>query len=509
MDELPNIKVDDHLLNRDQVVSLLSILQKLGPRLHWKATDYLKPPKEPIWTELRQKFDPEQLNEFLLAVFEMWNQNASLRKDFWAILTLGIWGNDFTARKLAILTGSWLRRSGTKRSVNDFIPKSVAALMVLGFIGTPTAISFIRNWATRQKPGGLFQFVDLAQSLSKYLARQKQVSLFELDLQNVPDCGFDQEGVRDFDFGSRQFRVTSNEAFEPLIFNGSGEELKDFPTQDAKENPQLADRAIREWALVRTQLNLIASTLPSRLENAMCQRETGRADLLECYLLNHPILNGFARRLVWGAFSETGEYLGSFRISEDDTFRDQTDRSFNLPPQALIGPIHPVRWTEEEHLNWNEIFKKHRLKQPFPQLKRFVARLSPEELAGTRMTQLNGIQIKNPFMNSAFSNLNWLCLHNRGENSSPVHVKHFEWTGLWAVVRYDTVDNNEVEPGSRTFLIHQVYFLNCIPGSDDKPLPLTSVDPILNSEVLADLNSIASKEKKKRRQAKKHFPEGS
>ena len=88
-----------------------------------------------------------------------------------------------------------------------------------------------------------------------------------------------------------------------------------------------------------------------------------------------------ARALVWGNFAN-GTLMTSFRIAEDNTLADSTDRPVVLDAAGSIGVVHPVHLAASELAAWATVIADYEILQPFPQIGRPHEPLDPEHLRG-------------------------------------------------------------------------------------------------------------------------------
>ncbi|GAA2454248.1 hypothetical protein GCM10010191_86390 [Actinomadura vinacea] len=108
------------------------------------------------------------------------------------------------------------------------------------------------------------------------------------------------------------------------------------------------------------------------------------------FVLGHPLLWHFARRLVW--VSEHDGARAAFRIAEDRTLADAADAVFTPPDGALVGIVHPVALGERATKEWARVFADYEILQPFPQLGRPVHALTAAERGG-RLERFEGVTV--------------------------------------------------------------------------------------------------------------------
>lgn len=116
----------------------------------------------------------------------------------------------------------------------------------------------------------------------------------------------------------------------------------------------------------------------------MCGRRRWRPRHFLETLVAHPLLRHLVRGLVWGIFDADGARIECFRVAEDGTLADASDRDWKVPARAddddwRIGIPHPLTLAASELVAWSEVWSDHALMQPFPQLARSVYRATDEE----------------------------------------------------------------------------------------------------------------------------------
>jgi hypothetical protein len=353
---LPEILIGGRHLNASQIRDFLTMLQRVS------SPDKTKAPHGAFFEKLVQIIGKTRWEDFLWAVLENWGRKGFVENPQGLIFALGFWGDDFTVQKM----NAKLREL---RQVNT-TTLHPAAMTLLRAIGTKTALSYIREYVVLPYSMGLSHgeawsvYCSIAEDLK--IPRHQ---LHELDLQTIPDCGFDTRGVRTFDFGPRKVLVTIDLNFRPVISNEYGKRKKRFPRPVRKDDSQKVKIAFREWELFNEQLRLVREVHLKQFETALQKRLTWRADSFTRHLIGNPAMIQYCRRIIWGTFTGTGSFLKSFRVCEDNTFSDQQDRPFIIPADCRIGIVHPTQMTYGEHHNWLQIFNDHFLPQPLPQLK--------------------------------------------------------------------------------------------------------------------------------------------
>ncbi|WP_232660897.1 DUF4132 domain-containing protein [Pseudonocardia sp. TRM90224] len=329
--------------------------------------------------QLRETCDPESLAAVGRTLFQLWRTVGMPSKDGWALASLGLSGDDATARMLAPLIAAWPGEGGHIRAVTG--------VDVLAGIGTEPALMQLDRIARKAKFAGLKK---RAQEKIVEVAEGLGLTAEQLADRLVPDFGLDTAGTMTLDYGPRSFTVGFDELLKPFVTDSAGKRLKTLPKPGAKDDPELAPEAHRRFATLKKDVRAIAADQVGRLELAMIggRRWTGRefTDLF----VTHPLVAHLARRLVWARF-ENGAAVTTFRVAEDGTLADIDDKTATIPDDAEIGIVHPVH-VPDELATWTETFADYAILQPFPQLGRAAFTVGPDGLAA-ELKQFDGITV--------------------------------------------------------------------------------------------------------------------
>lgn len=476
--ELPHLTIDGQPLERPLVVGLLARLRKLT------VENYFESLKDPSWSEIGRKLDNTQLNEFLWSLFEMWQRTKPDWKDQWVLLALGIWGNDHTAMKLATAIQNWPSTGKLNRAE--------AALDVLGVIGTPTSISYVQRHALGHLPR---VFSKRSKAVYERIAAERGLSTFELDDRIVPEAGLDRHCRRVLDFGPRQFTATLTPELKPVVLDAKGKKKRGLPAIEEGDDPVLAATAAREWPLFVEQITLIRDVQPRRFERAQMNGRNWLRDDFEKYVLGNPVTGNLTKHLIWRAFSKDGEFIGTFRVSEDDSYSDSHDKPFPMPEAAVIRLAHRLHFDETERARWLQLFSDYFISQPFPQLDRTVIPPSTVEISKDRITGIPDLEVQ-PDMNEITGKL-LLLGWGLAPMQEPTKGKYFwrflDFAKTWALAGFSF----QTGPG---FSFKEFLFMEGEPHDTFSAelataLPLKNLDPVLVSETLVELRTATNKGK--------------
>lgn len=285
---------------------------------------------------IKETFTRESLADFGWDLYTAWTEAGAPAKENWAFTSLGILGNDDTARKLTPLIRAWPGESQHKRAVYG--------LDVLASIGSDIALMLLNGIAQKIK------FVALQEHASdriNMVAENRGLTMAELEDRLAPDLGLDSSGSLTLDFGPRQFTVGFDETLKPVVRDANGKVLKDLPKPNQSDEKTQATDAVNLFKQLKKDVRAIASQQIDRLEQAMCQRRRWTAEQFRLFLVEHPLVRHLTRRLLWGVYNDENALITCFRVAEDSTYSDAQDELFTLPagnigiPHVLEIPLNP------------------------------------------------------------------------------------------------------------------------------------------------------------------------
>ncbi|MQY11990.1 hypothetical protein SRB5_21180 [Streptomyces sp. RB5] len=434
----------------------------------------------PGLTILREHCTADSLTAFAWELFEQWRLAGMPAKDSWALHALGLLGDDETVRQLTPVIRAWPGESAHHRAVEG--------LGVLAEIGTEQALLHLHGIAQRVP----FKALKLrAQEKIAEVAAELGLTGEQLGDRLVPDFGLDADGSTVVDYGPRQFTVGFDEQLKPYIRDDTGKIRKALPAPGVKDDPQLAPAERKRFAALKKDVRTISSDLVRRLEAAMVSGRSWTAAEFRELFVSHPLVWHLVRRLVW--LRDAGGETVAFRVAEDRTFADVDDDELTLPDDATVRLPHPLRLAGQLEA-WSEVFADYEILQPFPQLGRAVHAFTEEEAAGHRLTRFEGAVVPVGKL---------LGLTKRGwergnpeDNgverwfSRPIDDGHHLVIGLDHGIAVGMVGDWE----DQTF---EYVWLGERPRDywrrDDHPLRFGDLDPVVASEILADLTEVTAK----------------
>ncbi|MFC3575855.1 DUF4132 domain-containing protein [Streptomyces yaanensis] len=422
----------------------------------------------------------DSLAAFAWGLFEQWRLAGMPAKDSWALHALGLLGDDETVRRLTPLVRAWPGEGAHHRAVEG--------LNVLATIGTDVALLHLHGIAQRVP----FKALKVrAQEKIAEVAEGLGLTAEQLGDRLVPDFGLDADGSTVIDYGPRSFTVGFDEQLRPYVRDTDGKPRKALPAPGAKDDPELAPAERKRFAALKKDVRTVAADQVRRLEAAMVAQRTWTASEFKELFLAHPLLWHLVRRLVW--IGETDGEVTAFRVAEDRTFADMNDDELTLPQEASVRLAHPLHLGADLD-TWSELFADYKILQPFPQLGRAVHAFTEKEAAGHRLTRFEGATVPVGKL-LGLTKRGW----ERGEPQDAgverwfhrrIDEDHYLVIGLDEGIAVGVVD---MFP-DQTF---ETVWLDSSPGdyrqSHTHPLRFGDLDPVIASELLADLTEVTAK----------------
>jgi hypothetical protein len=429
---------------------------------------------------LREYCEARSLAEFAWACFETWRFNGMPAKDTWPLLTLGVFGDDDTVRRLTPVIRAWPGESAHHRAVEG--------LGVLAAIGTDVALRHLHGIAQRVPFKALRK---RAQEKIEEVAEGLGLTGEQLADRLVPDLGLSADGSTVIDYGPRRFTVGFDEQLRPYVLDGDGKRRKALPAPGAKDDPEVAPAERKRFATLKKEVRTLASDQIRRLEAAMVSgRSWTAAEFRELYVA-HPLMGHLVRRLVW--LGDHDRATTAFRVTEDGACADIHDAGWTLPDDATVRLAHPLHLGAEA-AEWAEMFAGHGILQPFPQLARPVHTLTEEEARSHRLTRFENVTVPVGKV---------LGLTKRGwERGNPEDNGVERWISKRLPGdRYLVV---QLEEGIAVGMVEEFpdqplgeVWLDDGPGDyrgfDPHPLRFGDLDAVTVSELLADLTQLTGK----------------
>ncbi|CAN5246468.1 hypothetical protein BH09MYX1_BH09MYX1_66960 [soil metagenome] len=341
-------------------------------------------PGDPVYAgiaEVKGACEPESLAELAWSLFNEWLLAGGVGKDDWGLAALGHLGTDETARRLGPKIRVWPGEAAHARAVKG--------LDALAQIGTDVALMHLDGIAQKLKFKGL---QERAREKIAEVAESRGFTREELADRLVPDMDLDADGTKELDFGNRTFRASFDEHLQPFVVDADGKRQKDLPKPGKLDDAEKAEAATLWWKAAKKDAKTLARQQLLRLELAMCTRRTWDVPTFRTFLLEHPLVYHLVKRLVWATY-QNGTVARTFRVAEDRSFADESDATFTLPDDAVIGIAHLLDLAPVTAASWGERLGDYEIIQPFDQLQRKTYRIEAKERAAASLDRFAGLKV--------------------------------------------------------------------------------------------------------------------
>ncbi|MBE8400161.1 DUF4132 domain-containing protein [Leptospira borgpetersenii] len=474
-EELPPILIQKRKLSARQVTVVLSELKEKG--LEESST---------LLSGLKERSESASLDNFVWKLFELWISLGAPSKDKWAFTALGKLGGDRIALKLTPLIKVWPGESQHQRAV--------LGLEILKTIGSDTALMQLNGIAQKVKFKGL---KEMANTFMESIAKKKGLRKSELEDRVIPDCGLDEQGKREFDFGPRKFQFVLGPDLKPMIKDEDGKLKDDLPKPNSKDDSDLANASVEEWKLMKKQIREVGKIQAQRMEQAMVTGRRWKVEEWEMLIAKHPLMTHIAKTILWWVhFPDQNDSIESFRLTEEKDYADIHDKSLNLQGGSYVGIVHPLLLSAEEKKSWGQSFSDYEIISPFAQLGRPVYVLSEEDKNKNEIPGFSKQKLKAEQLVFGLEKMGWSRGTAGDGGGFDEHSKQFLGDDVTAVIHYDGDDLAYGNIGGQDLVLEGAYFVKGLrePSSyEDKEtkLSLKEINPVAFSETLYALLQIS------------------
>ncbi|WP_016756585.1 DUF4132 domain-containing protein, partial [Leptospira santarosai] len=474
-EELPPILVQKKKLSVPQIAAVLSELKEKGLG-----------ESSALLNGLKEHATSASLDDFVWKLFELWISLGAPNKDKWAFTALGALGGDRIALKLTPLIKVWPGESQHQRAV--------LGLEILKTIGSDTALMQLNGIAQKVKFKGL---KEMANTFMESIAKKKGLKKSELEDRVIPDCGLDEEGKREFDFGPRKFQFVLGPDLKPMVKDEDGKIKDDLPKPNSKDDADSANASVEEWKLMKKQIREIGKIQAQRMEQAMVTGRRWKTEEWEMLIAKHPLMTHIAKTILWWVcFPDREKSVEVFRLTEERDYADVHDNSLNLQGGSYVGIVHPLLLLSEEKKSWGQLFTDYEIVSPFSQLGRPVYVLSEEDKSKREIPGFTKQKVKAEQLVFGLEKMGWSRGAAGDGGGIDEHSKQFEIDDVTAVIRYDGDDLSYGNIGGQNLDLEGAYFVKGLREPsfyEDKEtkLSLQEINPLAFSETLHGLIQVS------------------
>ncbi|EMS83960.1 DUF4132 domain-containing protein [Leptospira noguchii] len=474
-EELPPILIQKKKLSSSQIAAVLTELKEKGLE---ESSTLLK--------NLKEHAESTSLDNFVWKLFELWISFGASNKDKWAFTALGKLGGDRIALKLTPMIKVWPGESQHQRAV--------LGLEILKAIGSDTALMQLNGIAQKVKFKGL---KEMANTFMESIAKKKGLRKSELEDRVVPDCGLDENGKREFDFGARKFQFVLGPDLKPMVKDEDGKIKDDLPKPNSKDDSDLANASVEEWKLMKKQIREIGKIQAQRMSQAMVTGRRWKVEEWEMLIAKHPLMTHIAKTLLWWVyFSDREKSIEVFRLTEEKDYADIHDNSLNLQGAAYVGIVHPLLLSQEEKKSWGQLFSDYEIIPPFSQIARPVYVLSEEDKNKKEIPGFTDQKVKAEQLVFGLEKMGWSRGSAGDGGGIDEHSIQFLSDDVTAVIRYDGDDLSYGNIGGQDLDLEGAYFVKGLRepsfsvGNETK-LTLEEINPVAFSETLYSLLQVS------------------
>ena len=357
LEGLPPVQTKSReVLGSEEVEWLVRVLKESTLDTPHEAIEHYR-----IW------LDEFSVQEFAHALFDSWMRAGSNATYSWMVGALGHFGSLYTPAMLVKPMKKWRYDSSeSKRKLHALSCDVLKALFLQR--GHATALRSLldlgdgQHWRQRGKSASESVLDDIATALG--------VSREDLEDVAVPSLGFNPRGERDFDYGPRQFTLRLDETLSAVFVarDGSGKVSKSLPRPRKDDDAEKVDLAKIEYKRDKKLLSTTIERQTERFREAMLSRHKWSVDTWSEYILRHPLIKNFARRLLWKGRSRTTQEAVVFRVTEEFELADVSDECVTLEEFHDIQLLERGALSLADRSAWAELFADYEVVQPFEQI---------------------------------------------------------------------------------------------------------------------------------------------
>jgi hypothetical protein len=309
-------------------------------------------------------------------------------------------------------------------------------------------------------------------------AARAGVSREQLEEMSVPDCGLSTDGTLTERFGDYFVRVSIEDTTSVAVHwtDAEGKPLKSVPAA-VKEQHGAEWKDLQKSAKDMEKM-LVAQR--ARIEQLLLtQRPLSIETLTTCYL-DHPLMAGMSRRLIWQLDS-------GLAIWHNGRMIDDTERPIDLAAQATARLWHPASSGVETIFHWRCWLEDHGISQPFKQAHREVYLLTGAERQTANYSNRFAAHVLRQHIFAALCEQRGWTYRVMGQwdshNTPRLPLPQF---ALEVQYEVDFPRNPREVSGHLVYLLIRTGALRFL--RDGVPQLLESISPIVFSEVMRDVD---------------------
>ncbi|MCW2495527.1 DUF4132 domain-containing protein [Jatrophihabitans sp.] len=292
---------------------------------------------------IANQLDPVSLADFAWSLYRLWEIEGRPSKDAWAMNSLGYFGDDRIADRLAPLIRAWPSEGSA--------PRAKRGAEVLATLASDRALGHLSALARNAKSTPLRAH---ATTLLDRVAAERGLLPEQLDDLLAPDLGLDGDPIA---YRGVSYDVELGVANDLVLRDPVRGEVTALPKPADDEEKALTSA----WNSRRRKAKPVVADQIARLEEAMVVQRPWTVAEFRSRIAAHPLLGRLARRLVWALDD---------RLVGVDALGDLVDPAGALASDgAWVRIAHPAI---DELAPWIPWLARRPASPPFEQVEREV-----------------------------------------------------------------------------------------------------------------------------------------
>ncbi|MDR1200819.1 MAG: DUF4132 domain-containing protein [Tannerellaceae bacterium] len=328
-----------------------------------------EPYKIKICDKVVEALHPQDFEATLENIYKLWLDNGAETKKKMFMLPYCIYGSDSQILKLRSQLLTWAESA--RGAIAAFVVNAIAmnggsvALMMIDGI----SVKFPNN-----------QVKNAANAAFTFAAKALEIPEDELSDKIVPTLGFNKEGEKTADYGSRTFRITLMPDFSLTLYDNKKQKVvKSLPAPTTSDDAVKVENAKKEFTELKKQIKATVQAQTNRLEKVLMNGRKWDVGVWNNLFVENPIMHRFATGLVWGVYNNH-TLTDTFRYMDDGTFNTLDEEEYTLPDSAAISLIHPIELSEDTLAQWKEQLDDYEVIQPLSQLTSPIVKLEEKDV---------------------------------------------------------------------------------------------------------------------------------
>ncbi|SDJ55957.1 DUF4132 domain-containing protein [Streptomyces indicus] len=363
-----------------------------------------------------------------------------------------------------------LRVSGAERGILEDLKLAGAALNALSETGDPASLDALWRLRTRIRHRALRKQLDTALTTA---AGQQGITPQQLVERTVPDHGLGQDGLRAWELGDHQVRVTIEDATTVRLtyVRPDGTTSRTAPAAVKKQHAE----GLKQAKAFAKELRGTLASERARVEALLSTEREWPYDEWRRHYRDHPVTGVLTRALIW-----------EFRTA-DGPWRPAAPGSAAPAEASRVRLWHPARSCADEVRGWREHLMAERLRQPFKQAFREIYLLTPaEEETRTYSNRFAAHIVRYQQLYALFKERGWQARYlGRHEGGYDGAARGEFADGTWRAVLHHEPADEDFDHSPAHAATDQVRFERRT-GRQWREAPLTEVPPLVFSEAMRD-----------------------